>query len=227
MSSELRVCVLVPAFNEAGTIASVVRSVLPCGAVLVVDDGSTDDTARLAADAGADVLTLDPNLGYEGALGAGFAEASARACDVVVTFDADGQFAGDVAARVLAPVLTGQADLALGQRPRAARFGEAVFSLYTRLRFGVRDILCGVKAYRMSLYRAHGRFDDGRSIGTELALAAMRRGARVAVIDVDVAARQVGASRFGQGWRANRKILGALRRAVCADIRRQDVQAAS
>ena len=64
--------VLIPALNEAATIAEVVQGVLPYGTPLVVSDGSSDDTVTLARAAGAEVVELSRNRGYEGALDAGF-----------------------------------------------------------------------------------------------------------------------------------------------------------
>ena len=73
-----RVYVLIPALNEAETIARVVEGVAPYGMPLVVSDGSEDETAKIARDAGAVVLELKRNRGYEGALDAGFAYAVNR-----------------------------------------------------------------------------------------------------------------------------------------------------
>lgn len=215
----MRTVIVLPAHNEAASIARVVQQVLPYGQPIVVDDGSTDATAALAGEAGATVVRLARNQGYERALEAGFARAETLAADAVVTFDADGQFEAGLLAGMLAPIAAGRADLVLGLRPRTARFSEWLFGRYTKLRYGVDDILCGVKAYRMELYRRHGRFDGGRSVGTELALAALRRGARFATVPVPVKPREEGPSRFGRGLRSNLRILTAMRLAICADLR--------
>lgn len=214
-----RIIIVVPAFNEAATIQAVVAAVARYGTPLVVDDGSGDGTGDLAADAGAQVLRMAANRGYEGALNAGFAEADRLGADFVVTFDADGQFDAALLAEMLAPLLAGTADMVLGVRPRAARISEAVFGLYTRLRYGVGDILCGVKGYRMDVYRRHGRFGDGRSVGTELALAALRGGARTTTVPAAARPREDHASRFGRGWRANRRIMVAMRLAIESDLK--------
>lgn len=209
---------IIPAFNEAATIARVVAGLAPFGTVVVVDDGSGDATGAAAAAAGAEVVRLDPNRGYEGALEAGFARAAALGADVVVTFDGDGQFDPSVVAMMLGPIAEGRAALVLGVRARPARLSELLFGLYTRLRFGVPDILCGVKAYAMDLYRRHGRFDSGGSVGTELALAGLRRGAAFAMVPVAVTPRAGGGSRFGSDLRAELRILRAMARAIGADI---------
>jgi glycosyltransferase involved in cell wall biosynthesis len=84
--------VLVPAWNEAASIASVVEEVLAAGlSPLVVSDGSTDRTALVAQRAGAQVLDLPINLGVGGALRAGFKVALASGWHAVVQVDADGQ----------------------------------------------------------------------------------------------------------------------------------------
>jgi glycosyltransferase involved in cell wall biosynthesis len=218
MFPDFSVIVVIPGFNEAETIADVVRGVLPYAAVLVVDDGSSDGTGEQAEKAGAHVLRLSPNRGYEGALDAGVAEAEKLGAAAVVTFDADGQFDPKDLEKVIRPLADGDADLVLGQRPAAARLGETLFNIYARLRFGIGDIVCGLKGYRMDLYRRHGRFDGGSSINTELALHSIMRGARVTTVPVTIRARETGAPRFGTGFRANKRILKALRQAICADL---------
>jgi glycosyltransferase involved in cell wall biosynthesis len=85
---------IVPAYNEAGAIASTVaeiRAHAPDFDVLVIDDGSTDDTARRARDAGAVVLSHPFNLGIGGAVQSGYRYALERDYDVAVQVDGDGQ----------------------------------------------------------------------------------------------------------------------------------------
>lgn len=215
----IRPVVVIPAFNEADTIAAVVRTVLQRALPLVVDDGSSDGTADIAERERAEVVRHGRNRGYEAALSSGFRRAHELGAQVIATFDADGQFSGDALDAVLKPVVAGTAELAIGVRPRSARLGEALFGLYTRLRFGVPDILCGLKAYSVGLYQRHGGFDRGGSVGTELALAGLRLGVRWVAVPTPVLPR-LGTPRFGSAWRANRRILHALWRAVRDDLRR-------
>ncbi|MDO9396182.1 MAG: glycosyltransferase family 2 protein [Herbiconiux sp.] len=89
-----RTLIVMPAFNEEESVAAVVREVfatVPGVSVLVVDDGSRDDTARQAAIAGATVLRLPINLGVGGAMRAGFKYAVAEGFENVVQVDSDGQ----------------------------------------------------------------------------------------------------------------------------------------
>ncbi len=88
------VLVAVPALNEAGTIASVVlevRKALPSADIVVVDDGSSDDTGERASAAGATVLVMPFNVGVGGALRAAFLYARDHGHDVVLQIDGDGQ----------------------------------------------------------------------------------------------------------------------------------------
>lgn len=89
-----KILVVVPALNEAHSVASVVaevRATVPDAGCVVIDDGSTDDTAVAARAAGAEVLMLPFNLGVGGAMRTGFRFALANGYDVVLQVDADGQ----------------------------------------------------------------------------------------------------------------------------------------
>ena len=106
--------ILIPAYNEAETVSAVVRVAIASrlGPVLVVDDGSIDFTSAVAADAGARVLRLDPNVGKGGAVAAGARELDSR---VVMLLDAD--LIGLTPAHLhdlAQPVLQGAADMTRG-----------------------------------------------------------------------------------------------------------------
>jgi glycosyltransferase involved in cell wall biosynthesis len=214
----MKSAILIPAYNEATSIGHVVRAVSPFGVPIVVDDCSTDGTGEIAGEAGASVVRHQENRGYDGALQTGFEQAASMGVDLVVTFDADGQHGADTLERMLSPLRSGEADIVLGIRARSARFSEMLFSLYTNLRFGVRDILCGLKAYRMELFHEHGRFDGTRSIGTELALFALREGYLHATVPVAIYPRASGSARFGRLMQANLRILRAMLLAIASDL---------
>lgn len=112
-----RTLVVLPAFNEEAAVAGVVREVmehLPGAACLVVDDGSSDRTAQVAVDAGAEVLRLPFNLGVGGAMRLGFKFALSRGYENVVQIDADGQHDPADVEKLLAAL--DAADLAMGAR---------------------------------------------------------------------------------------------------------------
>ncbi len=107
---------LIPAHNETGRIATVVRGAAAHLSVLVVDDGSTDSTGIEAVEAGAKVLNQDPNQGKGAALRAGFRRALANGASAVVTLDGDGQHDPAELTRFLEALRDEPADLIIGQR---------------------------------------------------------------------------------------------------------------
>jgi hypothetical protein len=158
------------------------------------------------------------NMGYDQAIDSGFKKAAELGAEIVLTFDSDGQHSvNSLVAAIGLLSVNRYLDIVIGKRPQPARFGEAVYSRYTKWRYGIEDILCGLKGYRISMYHQHGAFDTLSMIGTELTLASISRGARWAEFDVPIAPR-VDAPRFGSALRANKKILRAMTLAICLDI---------
>ncbi len=111
-----RILALIPAYNEAERVAPVVTGALAHLPVLVVDDGSTDDTAAVAKAAGASVLRQRPNQGKGAALRAGFRQAIEERFQAVLTLDADGQHDPAEIPNFLQAYRTTQADLLIGAR---------------------------------------------------------------------------------------------------------------
>ena len=118
MSAERRIAI-VPAYNEERNIARVIGELGtfdPELEVVVVSDGSVDGTAAAAAAAGAHVVSLPFNLGIGGAVQTGFQYARDNGYDLVVRCDGDGQHIPAELPKVIAPVLAGEADIAVGSR---------------------------------------------------------------------------------------------------------------
>jgi glycosyltransferase involved in cell wall biosynthesis len=111
-----RVLALIPAYNEANRVADVVAGARAHLAVLVVDDGSLDNTADCARDAGAIVLRQVPNQGKGAALRAGFRQALDDSYEAVLTLDADGQHDPNEIPKFLRAYIERQADLIIGAR---------------------------------------------------------------------------------------------------------------
>ena len=198
----MKTAIVVPAFNEAESITPMVAAICAYGTPIVVDDASTDDTGRRAVAAGAMVVRHETNRGYDGALASGFRKAEEIGADCIVTIDADGQLDTGAIAPVL-DKLEKRAQVVFGIRSAgAARFAEMLFNFYTRFRFGVPDILCGLKAFRTEAYLRHRSCADSSSVYTAVALALLREGAPFALVPVAVRPR-LGASRYGGIWRAN------------------------
>lgn len=124
--SELRRVAIVPALNEEHTVQLVIDELRAFDAgldVVVIDDGSSDGTADAAAAKGAYVLRLPFNLGIGGAVQTGFKFAFEHDYDIAVRVDGDGQHDPAQLARILVPVLRGDADIVVGSRFAAEEGG--------------------------------------------------------------------------------------------------------
>jgi glycosyltransferase involved in cell wall biosynthesis len=203
-----RIGIVVPALNEASTIAAVVQRIKLYGQPIVVDDGSTDATAELARNAGADVVSHKVNQGYDGALNTGFSHAAEMGCAFIITIDADGQHNPSQLAEMISLLEDGN-ELVLGVRDRFARIGETIFARGANYLWGVADPMCGMKGYATPLYMRAGYFDRYKLIGTELAIRSIVAGCRKADMSIIVRDRADG-PRFGCRLSANYRIVRAM-----------------
>jgi glycosyltransferase involved in cell wall biosynthesis len=175
-----RVVVVIPALNEEATVGEVVRAIpreMP-GAVVshvvVVDDGSTDKTAEVAAAAGAVVVSHPRNLGSGAAFGTGRFKAVDLGADIICHIDADGQFDPADIPKLLEPILKGEADFATCTRfarkelepemPRVKKWGNHMVTRLVNWASGSRftDASCGFRAYtRETAHHLHlfSKFD--------------------------------------------------------------------
>ena len=190
----MRVAALIPAHNEAERIASTVaatRAVDGISRVVVIDDGSSDATADIARQAGAEVLRLERNLGKGGAMQAGL-ELVRNDVEVVVLLDAD---LGDTASEgeaILRPVLESEADMTIAVLPRPLNSGG--FGLVKGLaRWGISRLgggfqalapLSGQRALTRAAWEASTPFASGYGAEVGLTVRALRAGLRVLEIPV-------------------------------------------
>lgn len=114
-----RILVILPALNEGRNIANVIRNILallPTADVLVINDGSLDDTAHQAQSAGAIVLNMPYNVGIGAAVQTGFKYAASHNYSIVVRNDGDGQHSPEGIHRLIEKIETGDADVVIGSR---------------------------------------------------------------------------------------------------------------
>ena len=201
-----RVLVVVPAWNEqdsVGAVVSEVRSLDPSIDVLVVDDGSGDDTAAVAARAGAMVCRLPFNLGVGGAMRAGYRYALRGGYDVVVQVDADGQHDASYVPQLVAALA--DADVVVG-----ARFaGEGAYAASGPRRWAMRvlarvlsglahqplcDVTSGFRAVNRRGIRLFATHYPSEYLGdtVESLVIALRTGCRVVQVPVAMRARSTG-----------------------------------
>lgn len=161
MFRQLRVSVVIPAFNEAGKIAATVASVPNLvDHVVVVDDASTDETSeRFATSDRVELIRHHTNRGVGGAIATGYRRALEMGCDVAVVMAGDGQMDPEDLPALLAPIASGEADYVKGNRfkhpdiwsamPKTRIVGNVLLSAATRVTSGyshVFDSQCGYTA---------------------------------------------------------------------------------
>ena len=201
----MRYLIVIPAFDEVGTIAEVVRGACPYGPVLVVDDGSSDGTAVAAETAGAMVLEIPRRRGKGAALRAGVAAARAGAAEHVITLDGDGQHDPQDIPRLLAAARLAPPALVVGRRPPSAiaaargRWNAcrvAGFFIDWVTGVPVRDTQSGFRSYPVELFDQTRPRRRGFALETELLVAAARAGRPILEVGLDVGQPPVRPSRF-------------------------------
>lgn len=152
--------VIIPAFNEAEVIASVIATVkktLSDSDILVIDDGSSDKTAEISRDMKAIVIRHIVNLGLGGAISTGLAYAKTHLYDVAITLDADGQHDPSDALEMIRMIKNDQCDIVIGSRmignidqmPHDRQILNYLANLLTFILFGARttDSQSGFRAF--------------------------------------------------------------------------------
>lgn len=114
----MKTYIIIPGYNEGSVIGKVIKELFKSGYdnVIVVDDCSKDDTARIARNAGAIVLTHVINRGQGAALKTGTEYALSKGTDIIVHFDADGQMQVSDIKQMITPVINNEVDITLGSR---------------------------------------------------------------------------------------------------------------
>ena len=205
---KIEISIIIPAFNEALTVAEVVKAVIEYGIPIGVDDGSEDRTSEKANSVGAIVVRHERNLGYDEALNSGFKKARNIGVEFILTMDADGQHNPESIQKFIWFASMG-ADVVVGVRTKKPRIAEMLFGFYTFALYRIKDPLCGMKCYSTKVYSDCGYFDSYRSVGTELILFAARKHYKIFQLDIEARSRKDKA-RFGSAFSGNLKIIRSL-----------------
>lgn len=185
------VLALIPAWNEAAYIAPVVKATGEQLPVLVVDDGSTDDTPSLAAAAGASVVRHERNQGKGQALVTGFAWALGQGYRAVLTLDADGQHDPVEIPKFLDAYQMDLGDLIIGRRdfqqmPFPNRFANPIGSrlLSIALKQRIHDNQCGYRLHTQRLLETLDLKTTGFELEVEVVIQAVCKGMRIGWVPI-------------------------------------------
>jgi len=209
-----RIAVLLPCYNEAVTIGAVVKTfaaALPEATVYVFDNNSSDETARIAAEAGT-VVRSEVHQGKGFVVRRMFADIDA---DIYVMVDGDGTYEPATAAKMIEMLTRDGLDMVVGKReavePEAAfrtghRVGNHLMTRFVAQLFGERftDIFSGYRVFSRRFVKSFPALATGFEIETELTIHALQLGLPVAEIPTPYYARPEGSvsklSTFGDGW---------------------------
>lgn len=174
----MKIIAIIPAYNEEQTIKDVVATVeKKVDRVIVVNDGSIDQTARLAQGAGAEVYNHFLNRGLGAALATGFEAALKQEGDIIITFDADGQHRPEDISRLIEPILRNEAEVTIGSRflerrpmPLKRRIYNLVANSITYLLFGFRvsDSQSGLRAFKKEALKKIKIQSDRMEVSSEI-----------------------------------------------------------
>ena len=218
--------VFIPAWNEEQSLPAVLAEAhgsLPEADLLVINDGSTDGTATVARDGGADVVTFEQNRGLREGIAEGYRQALVRGYDYCGRLDADGQHPAAELSRLIDAVRGGRCDVAIGSRyttgdgyepdryklvgPR--RFGTAIMRRAMRPLLGrpVGDPMSGMYAVNAKAMPVLAVPFDGEAPEVEALLRLERAGLRVEELPVSMRERQTGESKL-RGKKAVAVVVG-------------------
>lgn len=203
--------VVIPAHNEENTIARVISGIRKCITnIVVINDASSDKTGMILKKLPVHVISNPHNMGYVKSLERGLLYAFKKNADYVITFDADGQHKQTDLPHIISVIRKESPDFVLCKRAKKNRFAESLFGLYSKLRYGFSDPLCGLRAYKKEIFYIHGRaLEHKYTIGTELMFRAIKSGATFKEISIKTNRRK-DSSRFGDGIIGNLRELHAL-----------------
>jgi glycosyltransferase involved in cell wall biosynthesis len=191
----MKIIAAIPCLNEEHFISDVVSETIKhVDKVIVIDDGSKDATARLAREAGAEVISHPRRQGVGAATRTGFETALKYGADIVVTLDGDGQHNPEEISRLLAPILEGRADLVIGSRfldpktnmPAYRKLGiDAITWLYNwGSQVRVTDSQSGFRAHSRKLLEAVSVSRKDFSFSIEVLVNSRRLGFVIAEVPV-------------------------------------------
>ena len=191
-----KITAILPAYNEEVSLGSIVLNTKKyVDNVIVIDDGSTDNTIEIAELAGAKVIRHHSNMGKGAALKTGFD--AARASEIIITIDSDGQHNPEEIPKLIAPIINGEADIVNGSRyisgnkkdtPSYRRIGQTVLDKATNLSCGldITDSQSGFRAFArhtLPIFR-FSSVDFG--IESEMLMDAANAGLRIKEVEISV-----------------------------------------
>ncbi len=188
----------IPAYNEEKNIASIITKLKGITETIIVcDDGSSDLTSAISENLGAIVIKHEKNLGYGSAIKSIFLKAKNLDCDVLVTFDADGQHRIEDIDKVVAPIKNGDSDLVIGSRflddsekeiPNYRKVGIKAITKLTNasIKKQLSDSQSGFRSYSKKVLNELNPSEVGMGISTEILIKASNKNFRISEVPIKI-----------------------------------------
>jgi glycosyltransferase involved in cell wall biosynthesis len=228
--NKIRVCIVIPAYNEAAVIGNVIRSVIKAFKltpylmeIVVVNDESKDDTGKIAKKSGATVINHILNSGAGGATATGLSYAQQNQFDVACTMDADGQHAADDVVNGVVQLIERDVDLLIGSRlinsqgmSRVKVLGNKGLSFITYIIFGINstDSQSGLRIFsRKSLEKLRWK-TSGYEFCSEMLWRAKQTGLKIEEYPIQAIYTDYSKAKGQNNWNAINIIKSLLKRRI-------------
>ncbi len=198
--------IIIPAYNEEKTIERCINNFTNIADIIVIDDGSVDNTRTLAKKNNAYVFSHSSNLGYDKSITSGFTEAIKFNYKYIVTADADGQHRGIDIEKCFKLLEKKNIKLVLGKRDKINRFSEKILNFLSSKFLGIEDLLCGLKGYNINTITKYNTNQKFNFVGTFVAVNAIRDSVEFNYMTVKIGKR-IDSPRFGNIFSSNFKII--------------------
>ena len=188
----------IPAYNEERNIAKIIiRLQQITDKIIVCNDGSSDLTGKIAERMGTIVINHPTNLGYGAAIRSIFLKASELDCDILVTFDADGQHQVEDIEKVFKPIVKKEADIVIGSRflgegeknvPKYRKVGIKAITNITNVSTDLKitDSQSGFRAYSKNVLKDIIPSEYGMGVSTEILIKANKRGYKIKEVPITI-----------------------------------------
>ncbi len=192
----MKIVIGLPAYNEERKIGSIVSTLQELNySVIVCNDGSSDQTGKIAEKMGAIVVNHQKNMGYGAAIKSIFDKAKEINCDILITFDADGQHNFSDIKEVLKPLISEKADIVIGSRflgegegkiPKYRKFGIKAITKISSLsqNLNIKDTQSGFRGYNKKALEQINPTEDGMGISTEILIKASKKDLKIVEVPV-------------------------------------------
>ncbi|MDD5015272.1 MAG: glycosyltransferase family 2 protein [Atribacterota bacterium] len=193
----LKAMVVIPAYNEEKTIQGVIKGVKNyIKDIIVVDDGSTDHTSKLAQGEGVIVYRHIINRGLGGALATGIQGALLEGADIILTFDADGQHRAEDIPRIMKPIVEEAADIVIGSRlldshknmPPSRRIANRIGNTITYALFGIKttDSQSGLRCFNRKAAQSIDIKTNSMEVSSEIIKEIKAHNLKLAEVPIEV-----------------------------------------